>query len=172
MKGDFILKFVETITEIGQSLSESWDRRPVYKGCRFGRERRRIDQGFRNLQNRRIIIEKSGGRFKFTPKGKDWFQGVLLKYFKSTGQKWDNKWRVVIFDIPEELQRERVKFRRKLKSLGFYMLQKSVFIFPYPCEEEVARFASYFKVGDYINILISESAGYSDKVVKEFFGFK
>lgn len=173
MKGDFIPKLIEIITETGQGLSESWDRRPIYKGCRFNRhKRRKVDQGFRNLKNRQIIIEKSEERFKFTSKGREWFRGALLKYFRSTGQKWDNKWRVVIFDIPEELQRERVKFRRKLKSLGFYMLQKSVFIFPYSCEEEVARFANYFKVGDYINILISESAGYLDKEVREFFGFK
>ncbi len=172
MKGDFILKFIEVMREIGCGLSESWDQRPVYKGCRFGRSKRRVDQGFRNLRERGLIVERRSGKFKFTPEGQEWYRSALLKYFRSTGQKWDKKWRVVIFDIPEELSRERVKFRRKLKSLGFYMLQKSVFIFPYPCEEEIAGFANQLKVGDYINVLIAESAGYLDEEVRGFYGFK
>lgn len=52
-------------------------------------------------------------------------------------KKWDKKWRMVIFDIPATSRIIRDIFRRKLKEFGFHPLQKSVWIFPYPCKEEI-----------------------------------
>lgn len=51
-------------------------------------------------------------------------------------KKWDGKWRLVIFDIPEGKKTAREFLRQKLISLGFYQLQKSVYIQPFPCIEE------------------------------------
>ena len=51
--------------------------------------------------------------------------------------KWDGKWRMVIFDISEDKKVARELLRKKLKELGFYKLQKSVYIHPYPCREEI-----------------------------------
>ncbi len=42
--------------------------------------------------------------------------------------KWDGKWRIVIFDIPEQKRIVRNLFRRNLKKWGFKHLQKSVWI--------------------------------------------
>ena len=52
-------------------------------------------------------------------------------------RKWDEKWRLVIFDIPNSQSIKRNAFRRKLKELGFYSLQKSVWAHPFSCGEEV-----------------------------------
>lgn len=43
-------------------------------------------------------------------------------------QNWDGKWRIVIFDIPEQRRIIRNLFRRNLKKWGFKHLQKSVWI--------------------------------------------
>lgn len=43
-------------------------------------------------------------------------------------KEWDGKWRVVMFDIPEEKRIIRNLFRRNLKKWGFKHLQKSVWI--------------------------------------------
>lgn len=43
-------------------------------------------------------------------------------------KNWDGKWRVVLFDIPEEKRIIRNLFRRNLKKWGFKHLQKSVWI--------------------------------------------
>jgi CRISPR-associated endonuclease Cas2 len=53
-------------------------------------------------------------------------------------KKWDGKWRVVIFDIPSHSDTVRNVFRRKLKEFGFYQLQKSIWICPFECKEEIA----------------------------------
>ena len=43
------------------------------------------------------------------------------------------------------------------------MIQKSVFIFPYPCEEEISDVANKLKVGDYVDLIIADSAGFKEK---------
>ncbi len=75
---------------------------------------------------------------KLTKKGKT----EILKYNLDSLEikkpnSWDNHWRLVIFDIPEEEKVKREIFRDNLKNLGFYQMQESVFIFPYPCEKEL-----------------------------------
>lgn len=52
-------------------------------------------------------------------------------------KKWDGKWRVIIFDIPNSKNIIRNIFRKKLKEFGFYLLQKSIWIYPFSCKEEV-----------------------------------
>lgn len=42
--------------------------------------------------------------------------------------KWDGKWRIVIFDIPEDKRGIRDLFRRRLKSWGFQNWQQSVWV--------------------------------------------
>lgn len=63
---------------------------------------------------------------------------------------WDDKWRIVIFDIPEKLRQGRDALRDKLKKLGFYEFQKSVFVFPYPCEDEIEFIIEFFNLRKYV----------------------
>jgi len=49
--------------------------------------------------------------------------------------KWDGKWRVIIFDIPEMSRKDRNFLRRELKWIGFKELQKSVWVYPYEIEK-------------------------------------
>ena len=64
--------------------------------------------------------------------------------------KWDNKWRMVIFDIPEKKKRAREALRNKLKDMGFKELQKSVFIHPYECEDEISFITEVFEIRPYV----------------------
>lgn len=68
---------------------------------------------------------------------------------------WDKKWRLVIFDIPTYQKNAREALRHKIKEMGFYPLQKSVFITPYPCEDEIDFISSVFEI-DRNNVLILE----------------
>lgn len=43
-------------------------------------------------------------------------------------KEWDGKWRIVVFDIPEQKRLIRNLFRRNLKKWGFKSLQKSVWV--------------------------------------------
>ena len=59
-------------------------------------------------------------------------------------KKWDRKWRIVIFDISHLKNLQRNVFRGKLKELGFCPLQKSVWIHPFPCKDEIALLREFF----------------------------
>ncbi|MEK9143374.1 MAG: CRISPR-associated endonuclease Cas2 [Patescibacteria group bacterium] len=51
--------------------------------------------------------------------------------------RWDGKWRVVIFDVPEKEKKLRDTFRMRLLQMGLYQLQKSVYVSPYPSFNEI-----------------------------------
>lgn len=70
--------------------------------------------------------------------------------------RWDKKWRVVIFDIPEEKKRLRDRLRQKLQILGFYSLNRSVFVHPYPCFDEIEFIRQVFSVGGEVTYLLVE----------------
>lgn len=55
-------------------------------------------------------------------------------------RKWDKKWRVVIFDIEEVNRGARDRLRKKLKELGFGMIQKSVFVSPHDIIQDLLEF--------------------------------
>ncbi len=51
--------------------------------------------------------------------------------------KWDRKWRLVLFDIPEVNRRSRTALSTKLRELKFFQLQKSAWLHPFPCGGEL-----------------------------------
>ena len=72
------------------------------------------------------------------PKGKEKLKKIMVEKIKlKKPGKWDKKWRMVIFDIPDKKKPARNALAEKLKKLGFYHLQKSVFVHPYDCKEEI-----------------------------------
>lgn len=59
-------------------------------------------------------------------------------------KKWDGNWRIVIFDISTLTNIKRAALRGKLKELGFYKLQQSVWIHPYGCRKEIQLLKEFF----------------------------
>ena len=67
-------------------------------------------------------------------------------------KKWDGKWRLVIFDIPEKYRKVRSSFSLKLKKMGFYQCQKSVWIHPFQCNEEVNFLTDYLNIQPFVKV--------------------
>ncbi|PIP28214.1 MAG: hypothetical protein COX29_02375 [Candidatus Moranbacteria bacterium CG23_combo_of_CG06-09_8_20_14_all_35_22] len=138
---------------------------------------KQIKIAYNNLKQRKlieIIHEKNSKiRVQLTNKGqkriKD-FYFENLRLFKP--KKWDGKWRVLIFDIPTKPQlynQARNALRNKIKDLGFYQMQKSVWICPYECEDEILFVAEIFQVQKHIEILTVEKLLHEEKI-KKYFG--
>lgn len=70
----------------------------------------------------------------------------LLHFRQRRNKKWDKKWRILIFDIPEERRGFRDIFRVQLKLLGFKQLQKSVWICPFEMEKEFQKLIERYKL--------------------------
>jgi phenylacetic acid degradation operon negative regulatory protein len=51
-------------------------------------------------------------------------------------RRWDGKWRMVVFDVPQRRAGERIRLRRSLADRGFGYLQDSVWITPDPLKGE------------------------------------
>jgi CRISPR-associated endonuclease Cas2 len=84
-------------------------------------------------------------------------------------QEWDKKWRVCIFDIPEDAHLERDRLRWLLKSYGFYKLQASVFISPYSLNREAIAYLQETGLNKYIRFLKVEEMD-NDADLKKVFG--
>lgn len=115
----------------------------------------RLKQSLRRLQSQKIIkVETTpqGEIVKITEKGKQKVLKFNLENLK-LNRKWDGKWRLVIYDIPKNKKKERNYFREILKRLDCFRLQKSVYLTPYPCENEIEYLRQYFGIGDEVKIL-------------------
>ncbi len=77
-------------------------------------------------------------------------------------QRWDSKWRIVVFDIPERRRKERNLLRERLKALGFGRLQDSVWLSPYDWKEKMEKIAQGRDLGEHVRILIGSCHGFQD----------
>lgn len=85
------------------------------------------------------IVEEEGKEYyKLTKTGE--IQVLVLKTRLPIQAKWDGKWRMVVFDIPEHANRERTQLRRLLLANNFCKLQASVYISPRPINREAISY--------------------------------
>lgn len=135
---------------------------------------RRIAQALAAAKRSKLIIisEKSDGKFlvELSEKGKRRVREVEYENLQIPILKtWDGKWRIVIFDIPNTLQKSiRNAFTTKLKKLGFCLLQKSVWVHPYPCENEIRFLAEFFHVALFVHIIVADSLTNDVKLHRHF----
>lgn len=78
---------------------------------------------------------------------------------KTKQERWDGKWRVVIFDIPETNKRIRQALRETLKVLEFWPLQKSVWISKKNYTKEVRKWVEDLGFSKHILIFETKDLG-------------
>lgn len=134
----------------------------------------RINQEIKRLQKRGLveIIKRKNGltSIKLTNEGKEKLKKYRMDELSiEKPNKWDGKWRIVIFDIPVSKNNNRWFLRQKMKNLGFYKLQNSVFIYPYPCLEVVNYLRDYFGVKQEVLYIEASSLENQDQLLTYFF---
>lgn len=134
------------------SISKEWKEIDRNKLVRIVREfyRDRIIDYRENKDGMVEIILTKDGRQKALK-----YQIDEIKIKKP--EKWDGKWRMVIFDIPEKKKKAREALRNKLRELGFRELQKSVLVFPYECEDEIDFIVEVFEIRPYVRFMRVDS---------------
>ncbi len=84
-------------------------------------------------------------------------------------KKWDKKWRILMFDIPQSKKISREALRGKLKELGFFMFQKSVWIYPFECRAEMEILQDFFGLTQKeMRLIVSENIG-DDSMLRQNF---
>ena len=116
-----------------------------------------------------VFVEKGGKRYaRITEKGKHMLDLETARMQVVKKKRWDRRWRLVIFDIPERRRSVRIRLRKFMASCGFERLQDSVWAYPYDCEDLIALVKAEFRIGADALYLIVEQMEH-DKHLREHF---
>jgi DNA-binding transcriptional regulator PaaX len=133
---------------------------------------RRIKRSIDNLQdNNYLLMERKNGfvKLRLTKKGQEKANVNNIKEFGiKKPKKWDGKWRIIIFDVPERYGKKRTGFREDLRVLGFVCVQKSVWAHPYHCQEEVLALAKYHRIERCLVYFTAEKISNEKKLKNKF----
>ena len=135
---------------------------------------KKVNRVLQNLEKKEIIYLERKGEDVYVHL-KDFFHPTILKYsikaifdLKKRDQKWQGKWYLVMFDVPEIQRNKRVYLRKFLKQIGFYPYQKSVYVFPYECEKEISLIKKIVEGGKYMSYIIADKIE-QEKAAKIYF---
>jgi CRISPR/Cas system-associated endoribonuclease Cas2 len=117
-----------------------------------------------------VWIERDGKKYlRVTPVGRRAFaferERVALKNQK---KKWDGRWRMVVFDIPERRRRIRIRLRAFMSDIGFVRLQDSVWVYPYDCEDFIALLKAELKIGKDVLYAIADTIEHDRDIRRHF----
>lgn len=135
-------------SRILKGISKEWralDRQELYRSIHRLYESKLIDYSEHTDGSIEVILNREGRK-------------VALKYksdemtIKSPNQ-WDKKWRVILFDIPENQKSLRDILRMRLKQLGLKELQKSVFVHPHECRDEIDFVIELYNARRYVRFI-------------------
>jgi len=119
---------------------------------------------------KRGLLKFDQGKYNLTAEGERLLRRWELEDCKITKpKKWDKKWRVIVFDIPEKKAKIRRQISYLFKQSGLYRLQDSVWVYPYNCEEIIGLLKTDFGVGrDVLYMIVDELE--NDKRLRQEFG--
>lgn len=115
-----------------------------------------IDESLRRFRRRgltRIKSGKNGELVVLTKEGQARLRWHLAHLLRLKKVRWDGRWRLVLFDIPDKMRPASERFRSALIRLGLKKLQGSVWVSRLPCEQEVRVLASLYGVRDYVRFV-------------------
>ena len=95
----------------------------------------------------------------------------LEKMIIKRPKRWDGKWRVVIFDVPDKQKNLREYFRKKIQELGFAVLQKSVYAHPFATDDDLEFLRANYKIRPCVKIIYADRIE-GDEVLCKKFGIK
>lgn len=137
---------------IAKDIAKDWQKikkEELYLAIRSLYKSKLIDERYEKDGRTTLIISESGKK-----------KALSYQLEEMTIRKpkiWDKKWRLVIFDVPEKRKRIREALRAKLKELEFYELQKSVFVHPFDCKDEIDFIIEIFEARSFVRFAVIES---------------
>ncbi len=135
-------------------------------------ERPQVESAIKNLKRRKSIKQKQNYNgsilISLSEKGKLRVLNSIFRRFEHRKEKWDGKWRMISFDIPNFCAKGRKALVYRLKIAGFYKLQESVFLYPHRCENEIRALAKLFKIENYIKLGLLDSVDGQNYLIKYF----
>ena len=133
------------------------------------RKKEYLKRSYKRLLKSGFLEEDEKGFVSITEKGRARMREYeIINKNNSLAQKWDGKWRILIFDVPEKKRILRDGIRRTLTAMNFKHLQHSVWIYPYDCEDTVSLLKKDFEIGKDLIYVTAEKIEY-DNYLRKFF---
>jgi len=133
-----------------------------------GRQKESIHRARERLIRQGLLVYQNG-LLHLTSKGEAVLRRMEMYDFAiNKPNSWDKKWRVLIFDIPEQKKVLRNKIRLTLSTIGFVRLQQSVWLYPYDCEDFIVLLKTEFHIGKDLLYLIVDTLEYDAPFRKQF----
>lgn len=117
------------------------------------------------------FVEHSGKKYvRLTDKGEKVLdiERRRLDLIENKPKKWDGRYRLVIFDIPEKRKKVREHLRFEMQEIGFLRIQDSVWIYPYDCEEFIALLKADLHIGKDVLYAVIEEIENDARIRKHF----
>ena len=118
--------FIDSHTNRWASLHD-YPRRSVYKSAQRLKQYGYVKS---SVKGGKVVFELTEAAKKQLAA----FERLSLKHHSAV--RWDKRWRLVSFDIPETQHKYRDILRWKLKRLGLEKFQQSIWLSPYPLEDD------------------------------------
>lgn len=131
-----------------------------------------LRRNLRRLYDQRIveIIDENGQKIiKLTQKGHTKYLRFKLEELSLKNRSWDGRWHLVIYDINKLKKSAQENFRRVLKQINFFPLQKSVYLTPYKCNAEIEYLREYFNLSEEV-LLLEINRLENELFYKQYFG--
>lgn len=134
---------------------------------------RRVSQKYSELLAQGILKRVStehGHRIELTEKGVKIAEELSQReeVRPTVQKKWDQKWRIIIFDVWERRRKVRDDLRHTLEEFGFVKIQDSVWTYPYPCEKLLIFLRTHFKLGQGILYIVADEIEHDEKLRQHF----
>ena len=101
---------------------------------------------------------KDNKAIMITSKGLEKLFKIQLKTIKKIKRR-DNKWQMVLFDIPENKRKQRNYFRKSLQYLGYQQLQKSIWVCQYNTLKETKELIKRYSLKSFVELLLINKVG-------------
>ena len=136
-------------------------------------DRENLNRTIKRLYESRLVktVRNKDGTFTLvlSQEGKERALTYKVKDIRiSVMKKWDGRWRIVLFDVPEKSRIIRDALRRALVRAGFFEYQKSVFVHPFECQNEVNFIIEFFHARPYTRFVVAESLDNEFHLKKHF----
>ena len=135
--------------------------------------RRSLERAVKRLKNKRLIefaVKNGKTVLQITEQGKKRLREFDFETMTlNVSTKWNGKWTVILFDIPEDKKNARDAFRRKISQIGCFPYHKSVFVHPSNCSDEIDFITELFHISRNVIHFQTESLGNQEYRPRKFF---
>ena len=120
-------------------------------------DKRALESAIKALYKSHLVDQKNNRdgtvTFILSNDGKKEALTYDIENIKVNRHPWDQKWRLVMYDIPDRLKKVRKIFRDHLKRLGFMELQHSIFVLPYSSKNEVNYIIEFYNIRRFVRYI-------------------